>query len=588
MGLEYLLVHLKYTIPPALLLTLLFRPLQTRLDTYRIAFLLTISVLSTIPWDSNLIANNVWGYPTRAVLGPTLFGIPIEEVFFFFIQTYTTTVFYLLCNKTSVHVAYLNEIHESASGARVKRQRIIGATVVGVLVCIIAKAVEMVKSGGKGMYMGLLGIWAGPFTLGLWCIAYQHIISLPLKNTLVPIAVPSVYLCAVDTLAMKRGTWVILPGTKLGIQPWRHMEIEELTFFVCTNVLIVFGLVAFDYAVALMTAFPSLFPDIDSRPSLGDLMTSGFRALCTRNFPVDEYRSIPESIDILKRKSRSFYLASGVFEGRLRLDLITLYSFCRAADDLIDESPAPELSVKRLQQLLDIAYDPSHKTELDNFVKTMFPPWSHTALLSLPSHKIPKAPFNELLEGFRTDIEFSASSKTSNSRWPIKTDSDLQTYSHRVAGTVGEMFLHLVFAHCGSSSSFNNSHNILKHGQNMGIALQYVNIARDIAKDAAMGRVYIPSMWLTEEGLTEEAILATPNVGERFRARLLKMAEEMYSQSRQAIELLPDEARLGGRVAVESYMDIGRRLAEGLSVRERRWRGSKVVRIWRAWKVMGE
>lgn len=34
--------HLKYTIPPALLLTLLFRPLCSRLDIYKIVFLVTV------------------------------------------------------------------------------------------------------------------------------------------------------------------------------------------------------------------------------------------------------------------------------------------------------------------------------------------------------------------------------------------------------------------------------------------------------------------------------------------------------------------------------------------------------------------
>lgn len=34
--------HVKYTIPPALVLTLLYRPLLTRLDVYKILFLITV------------------------------------------------------------------------------------------------------------------------------------------------------------------------------------------------------------------------------------------------------------------------------------------------------------------------------------------------------------------------------------------------------------------------------------------------------------------------------------------------------------------------------------------------------------------
>jgi len=37
--------HLKYTVPPAILLTLVSRPLITRLDVYKILFLITVCVI---------------------------------------------------------------------------------------------------------------------------------------------------------------------------------------------------------------------------------------------------------------------------------------------------------------------------------------------------------------------------------------------------------------------------------------------------------------------------------------------------------------------------------------------------------------
>jgi len=45
MGLDYALVHLQYTIPPAIILTLLYKPLFSRLDVYRICFLVIVSNL---------------------------------------------------------------------------------------------------------------------------------------------------------------------------------------------------------------------------------------------------------------------------------------------------------------------------------------------------------------------------------------------------------------------------------------------------------------------------------------------------------------------------------------------------------------
>ena len=98
----------------------------------------------------------------------------------------------------------------------------------------------------------------------------------------------------------------------------------------------------------------------------------------------------------------------------------------------------------------------------------------------------------------------------------------------------------------------------------MGKALQYVNIARDIAVDACIGRVYLPRSWLTENNLSPELVLEDPGSAqvEKIRSRLLGKAMSIYEETRAAIEQLPLEARGPMRVAVESYMEIGRVLTE--------------------------
>ncbi len=50
--------------------------------------------------------------------------------------------------------------------------------------------------------------------------------ALPLANTVLPIVLPTLYLWFVDTLALRRGTWSIGHGTKLGIYLWPHLELE--------------------------------------------------------------------------------------------------------------------------------------------------------------------------------------------------------------------------------------------------------------------------------------------------------------------------------------------------------------------------
>ena len=124
---------------------------------------------ATTPWDSNLILTGIWGYPDDAVLGYTIFKIPVEEVFFFFVQTYTTTMVYLMTNKPIVHVSYLNEISDGVpTKRRVRRQRTVGLLVASGLVWTIAKAVAMARAGGPGKYMGLILGWSVPVLLFLW------------------------------------------------------------------------------------------------------------------------------------------------------------------------------------------------------------------------------------------------------------------------------------------------------------------------------------------------------------------------------------------------------------------------------------
>lgn len=52
--------HVVYTIPVAIILTGILWPLWTRLDLYKICFLVTVAVTYTIPWDSYLIRNGIW------------------------------------------------------------------------------------------------------------------------------------------------------------------------------------------------------------------------------------------------------------------------------------------------------------------------------------------------------------------------------------------------------------------------------------------------------------------------------------------------------------------------------------------------
>ncbi|KAL9639542.1 MAG: hypothetical protein Q9164_000859 [Protoblastenia rupestris] len=586
MGYDYALVHLKYTVPPAAALTLCYHPLSTKLGLYKILFLVTIAVVSTTPWDSYLIKTRIWTYPPNAIAGPTLFGIPAEEVFFFVVQTYNTSLLYLLLSKPTFHPIYLRGQRLLHDSRRLRQWRWIGIIVI---VSVTLVGASMIGKGGEGLYMGLILVWASPFVLLLWCLAYQFIIGLPMSNTIIPIAIPTVYLWIIDTLALKRGTWVIESGTKLGWHLWDGLEIEEAVFFLATNVLIVFGLVAFDNAFAILQTFPSLFPTCPTLPSPLLLV----KALLVPPTMYDEERvnGLKQALARLRAKSRSFYLASGVFQGRLRVDMILLYSFCRVADDLVDEAKSIA-EAKRwicdLKQYLDLAYDSSlaeKHCSVNDYVRAVFPPSTQAALLMLPTAYLSPTPLYELVKGLETDLQFL----TQKTTFPINDEDTLRTYGARVAGTVAEACLELVYHHTTANISETQRKSIVRAGGRMGIALQYINIARDIEVDAANGRVYLPTTWLKQEGSSPEDIIKDPTSrqAENLRQRLLKSAMIVYEDAKEAIEELPVEARAPMRVAVESYVEIGRVLkTPGYKVKACRATVPKLRRLVVAWKAL--
>ncbi|PSR74898.1 phytoene synthase [Coniella lustricola] len=317
MAYDYALVHLEFTIPLAALLTLANYPFLTRRHWYQTAVLVLIAVVATIPWDSYLVRHHVWTYPPDAILGPTLWSIPAEELFFFVIQTYTTSMIYHLANKPLLHAEYL-----CAPAAASWLVSTLHKVVQVVIMDLALLGFYLASAGGRGTYLGLILMWACPFALLTWSLGGIFIIALPWTSTVLPIVLPTLYLWAVDEGALRRGTWSIGSGTKIGTTLYGSLELEEAVFFLATNVLIVFGLGAFDHALAVIDAFPDVFPCAPECPSPVMLI----RALYMPWTEAREQRisGIREAVARLCRKSRSFYLASSTFSGRLRIDLVLL------------------------------------------------------------------------------------------------------------------------------------------------------------------------------------------------------------------------------------------------------------------------
>lgn len=221
----------------------------------------------------------------------------------------------------------------------------------------------------------------------------------------------------------------------------------------------------------------------------------------------------------------------------------------------------------------------------ETFIHATFPDNSKAALLLLPTSYLSSAPFYDLLRGFKMDLNFLSSSNP----FPIIDELTLETYGARVAGTVAELCLELVYHHTTESASKAQREKIVHAGGRMGIALQYVNISRDIAVDASNGRVYLPTSWLNDLGLGPKDIVCNPgsSQAESLRQRLLDDAMKIFGEAKSAIELLPLEARAPMRVVVESYFEIGRILrTPGYKTKAGRATVPKLRRLRVAWNAL--
>jgi len=88
----------------------------------------------------------------------------------------------------------------------------------------------------------------------------------------------------------------------------------------------------------------------------------------------------------------------------------------------------------------------------------------------------------------------------------LQTEDELEDYTYRVAGCVGEFWTRMCRAHVFPSASVDDAF-LLANGVRFGKGLQLINILRDLPADLRLGRCYLPQDRLAELGLEPGALL---------------------------------------------------------------------------------
>jgi squalene synthase HpnC len=226
------------------------------------------------------------------------------------------------------------------------------------------------------------------------------------------------------------------------------------------------------------------------------------------------------------RHYENFAVASKIVPGRIRLDLMRFYGFCRTTDDLGDESASRDEALARLARWRD---------ETEAFFAGAAP--VHPVLIALREtvahHNLDKQPFLDLIAANEQDQRVH-----SYASWP-----QLEAYCMLSAAPVGRVVLHFF----GIASPVTE-----KLSDDVCIGLQLANHAQDVSRDAKIGRRYLLDEDIATAG-TRGAVQALV-----ARARdLLGSGKTLEAMAPGALRLQLALYRLGGLSICDAIERLG-------------------------------
>lgn len=243
--------------------------------------------------------------------------------------------------------------------------------------------------------------------------------------------------------------------------------------------------------------------------------------------------------------SKSFAMASKLFDRSTRERAWLLYAWCRACDDLADG--------QTLGHGMTVVADPAARLAT---IRTLTAkalgghPVGHPAFDALrylmAECPVPHRYIHDVIAGFALDAD----------DWRPRSEADMLRYCYHVAGAVGCAMAVVMGVAPDDDAT-------LDRACDLGIAFQLANIARDIEEDDRVGRCYLPEEWLVEMDFPPGQHMKPP-----FRARLAVLAKRMAAMAAEheasAIEgaqALPFRSRWAVLAAAGIYGDIARKVA---------------------------
>jgi farnesyl-diphosphate farnesyltransferase len=242
---------------------------------------------------------------------------------------------------------------------------------------------------------------------------------------------------------------------------------------------------------------------------------------------------------LLRDVSRSFYLTMRMLPGPVRRQISLAYLLARTTDTIADsewvEVPLRLRTLAALRERIrgreraplplapwrDSQGPPAERILLERCEESL------RLLLDLDEadRRLVREVLEVIISGQELDLQrFGAAA--ADHIVALQTAEELDDYTYRVAGCVGEFWTKMCAAHLWPGAGMEGE-SLTCQGVRFGKGLQLVNILRDLPLDLRKGRCYVPLAFLTTAGLAPKDLLSAQNEA-RFRPAydpLLALAE---------------------------------------------------------------
>jgi len=233
---------------------------------------------------------------------------------------------------------------------------------------------------------------------------------------------------------------------------------------------------------------------------------------------------------LLKQTSRSFYLTLRVLPAAVRPQIGLAYLLARTTDTIADTELIPLAQrLDALQKLRErILGQNSAPLNFGELAKHQGSPAEKTLLekteaglallqtLSPADLKLVRDVLTTITGGQELDLRRfgqvanTGASATGQQITALETAAELDDYTYRVAGCVGEFWTKICRAHLFPDAKLDEK-QFITDGIRFGKGLQLVNILRDLPADLKNGRCYLPLQRLDEAKLLPEVLLSPAN-----------------------------------------------------------------------------